>query len=246
MAGTPIGRILLMPKGDYNASVVYDALDWVRHAGSAWVCTTDNTVGVTPAAGVPEWQLLASDGSIGGWASLTGKPFETLGDGVKKAADDSLTLNIDSSLLLGSKLSVNTQSTYSSVGTNPINGTGVADALSPILDGVSIDSFADVESALSGKQDSDIITTVTQANGAATFDDLEPNLSYYIEYNTVDANGVDAVDAAGQDHIDIPAYTKISKTAGTSSTVGHPLIKLVYTIVGGTDGETRFNLRAEK
>lgn len=137
--GTPIGRILLMPRGDYNGSAVYNALDWVRHAGSAWVCTTDNTTGIAPAAGVPQWSLMASDGSIGGWNSLTGKPFETLGDGVKKAADDSLTLDVDTSLLLGSKLSVNTQNTYSSSNTNPISGTGVADALADYYDKTSID-----------------------------------------------------------------------------------------------------------
>ena len=43
---TPIGRILLMPKGDYSGSAVYNALDWVRYSGSAWVCTTDNTTGI--------------------------------------------------------------------------------------------------------------------------------------------------------------------------------------------------------
>ena len=49
MAGTPIGRILLIPKGDYSGIAVYNALDWVRQSGSSWVCTTDNTTGVTPA-----------------------------------------------------------------------------------------------------------------------------------------------------------------------------------------------------
>ena len=161
--GTPIGRILLMPRGDYNGSAVYNALDWVRHAGSAWVCTTDNTTGVAPAAGVPQWSLMASDGSIGGWNSLTGKPFETLGKGVKKAADDSLTLDVDTSLLLGSKLSVNTQNTYSSSNANPISGQGVADALTDYYDKTAIDTeivhFVDA-TLLSGSQSYNIINAL--------------------------------------------------------------------------------------
>ena len=74
-----IGRVLLIPKGDYSGSTTYNMLDWVRYNGSAWVCTTDGTVGTVPAIGVTEWALLAQDGSVSGsiaWASITGKPFD--------------------------------------------------------------------------------------------------------------------------------------------------------------------------
>ena len=141
MAGTPIGRILLIPKGDYSGIAVYNALDWVRQSGSSWVCTTDNTTGVTPAVGVPEWQLLASDGSVGGWDSLSNKPFETLGKGVKKDADDSLTLNVTANLLLGSKLDVDVQSTYVDTETRPINAVGVASAISGKADKTELDDW---------------------------------------------------------------------------------------------------------
>ena len=126
---TPIGRILLMPRGDYSGIAVYNALDWVRHAGAAWVCTTDNTTGIAPAMGVPQWQLMASDGTVGGWNSLANKPFETLGDGVTKNASDELTLKVDDTLLLGTRLSVNARNTYDDTSTKPISGQGVAQGI---------------------------------------------------------------------------------------------------------------------
>ena len=77
-----IGRILLIPKGDYSSSAVYNALDWVRYNGKAWVCKVDNTVNITPAQG-DNWQLLAQDGSGGGggasdWDDINYKPFDTI------------------------------------------------------------------------------------------------------------------------------------------------------------------------
>jgi len=144
---TPIGRILLMPKGDYNASVVYNSLDWVRDGGAAWVCKVDSTTGIAPPA-LPttenaNWILMSQDGSVGGWSSLGGKPFNSVGDGldVDTSVDPNgaLTIAVDTSLLLGSKLSVNTQNTYSSSNTNPISGQGVADALADYYDKTAID-----------------------------------------------------------------------------------------------------------
>ena len=157
---TPIGRILLMPKGDYSGSAVYNALDWVRYSGSAWVCTTDNTTGIAPAVGVTQWQLLASDGTVGGWSTLANKPFETVGKGLtvpsSGAEEGQLTVNVGTGLRINSsnKVVADTQNTYipSSTGSDkPISGQGVKDALDTIQDGTTIDSFADVETALDGK-----------------------------------------------------------------------------------------------
>ena len=36
--GASAGRVLLIPKGDWNANTTYTGLDWVRHNGAAWVC----------------------------------------------------------------------------------------------------------------------------------------------------------------------------------------------------------------
>lgn len=73
-----IGRVLLIPKGDYSGSTAYNALDWVRYNGMAWVCKVDNTIGVVPTESAPEWQVLAKDGSVSGsveWNAVANKPF---------------------------------------------------------------------------------------------------------------------------------------------------------------------------
>lgn len=76
-----IGRVLLMDKGAYNGSTVYNQLDWVRDNGAAWVCKVDGTVGITPVEGA-NWTLMAQDGSVSGavdWSSgVNNKPFETV------------------------------------------------------------------------------------------------------------------------------------------------------------------------
>ena len=78
-----IGRVLLIPKGDYSGSTAYNALDWVRDNGAAWVCKVDNTIGIAPPA-LPttsnaNWQVLAEDGTVSGsvaWTSVNNKPFD--------------------------------------------------------------------------------------------------------------------------------------------------------------------------
>jgi len=230
--GTPIGRILLMAKGDYSGSAVYNALDWVRHSGAAWVCTTDNTTGVTPAAGVPEWQLMASDGSVGGWNSLAGKPFETLGKGVKKDTDDSLTLDVTTNLLLGSKLDVAVQSSYSKTETKPINGTGVYNAIDQTYDGTSekAQSGTAVAGALSETVNKVARTLASVAAGAEI---RIPETGTDSKLST--ANTADKLIIAYSDKGDFPiisntlsdGYTtiKVAK-AETNITLGVAIIKL--------------------
>ena len=64
MALTPIGKIVLIGKGDYNSSTTYNHLDWVRHNNCAWVCTDDSVTGVEPTSSATEWQLLVQDGAV--------------------------------------------------------------------------------------------------------------------------------------------------------------------------------------
>ena len=123
--GNPIGRILLIPKGDYSALVTYNNLDWVRNGGAAWVCKVDGTIGIAPpnppATSNANWQLLAEDGTVGGWTSISGKPFETIGAG------------LDVNLL--NELEVAAKNTYIPTGTSsdrPISGQGVADAMTAL------------------------------------------------------------------------------------------------------------------
>ena len=92
-----IGRVLLIPKGDYNGTTVYNMLDWVRHDGIAWVCKVNGTVDVVPAETAPEWQVLAKDGSVTGgvaWLAITGKPFEGVGNGLNVDGSNNIELDI--------------------------------------------------------------------------------------------------------------------------------------------------------
>jgi hypothetical protein len=54
------GRILIMPKGNYDASVTYEMLDIVFHNGTSWIAKK-TTVGVEPNSTNGEyWQLLCA------------------------------------------------------------------------------------------------------------------------------------------------------------------------------------------
>lgn len=305
---TPIGRILLMPQGDFNAATVYNALDWVRNGGAAWVCKVDNTVGIAPptlpATSNANWQLLSEDGTVGGWSSIANKPFETIGAG------------LDVNLL--NELEVAAENTYIPTGTSsdrPISGQGVADALTVLndyYDKTDIDNKLSVVVKYAGKKtfsqltsalltstyennffmlsDDGYITSanidlwndnfivgdhvtadshiaviaytgsdpnkgayvfddfggfvevdeftssVTQANDKVVFDDLNPDYGYKICFDDQGATG----------DLSIPKWTNVKKETATNSTSSNPLIKLTYTISGGTNGTSKFALRILK
>lgn len=53
------GRVLIVPKGDYNSATVYDVLDLVKHNNRPWLCKKPNTVGIEPTDNNSSyWQLL--------------------------------------------------------------------------------------------------------------------------------------------------------------------------------------------
>lgn len=54
------GKVLLMSRGDYDASTTYEVLDWVRYNHKSWVCKETST-GNAPENG-QYWQELATDG----------------------------------------------------------------------------------------------------------------------------------------------------------------------------------------
>ena len=61
--GASAGRVLLIPKGDWNAETTYTGLDWVRHNGAAWVCKNTCT-GIEPTEeNSANWQIMSRDGS---------------------------------------------------------------------------------------------------------------------------------------------------------------------------------------
>ena len=60
--GASAGRVLLIPKGDWNANVTYTGLDWVRHNGAAWVCKNTCTNIEPTLENADNWQMMARDG----------------------------------------------------------------------------------------------------------------------------------------------------------------------------------------
>ena len=60
--GASAGRVLLIPKGDWNANTTYTGLDWVRHNGAAWVCKNTCTNIEPTLENTNNWQMMARDG----------------------------------------------------------------------------------------------------------------------------------------------------------------------------------------
>ena len=60
--GASAGRVLLIPKGDWNARTTYTGLDWVRHNGAAWVCKNTCTNIEPTLENTNNWQIIAKDG----------------------------------------------------------------------------------------------------------------------------------------------------------------------------------------
>ena len=53
---TTAGRILIMPKGDYDSTITYEMLDLVKHNGTSWLAKKEST-GIEPTIENAEyWQ----------------------------------------------------------------------------------------------------------------------------------------------------------------------------------------------
>ena len=61
--GASAGRVLLIPKGDWNANTTYTGLDWVRYNGAAWVCKNTCTNIEPTLENTNYWQLISKDGT---------------------------------------------------------------------------------------------------------------------------------------------------------------------------------------
>ena len=58
------GRILIIPKGNWDANTDYEMLDLVRHGSASWIAKRANK-GVEPSeSNSDDWQVMAKDGSI--------------------------------------------------------------------------------------------------------------------------------------------------------------------------------------
>jgi len=56
-----IGKVMLTPKGDYNATTDYEVLDLVRYDHKSWIALNAVT-GVVPTISGTDWQLYTEDG----------------------------------------------------------------------------------------------------------------------------------------------------------------------------------------
>ena len=67
------GRVMPLPKGEYNPGTVYEPLDIVTHSGRPWMCKKSNTVGIEPSTSAEEFWMLLVDVNITDADKLDGK-----------------------------------------------------------------------------------------------------------------------------------------------------------------------------
>lgn len=199
---SPIGRVLLMDKGAYNGSTVYNQLDWVRYNGAAWVCKVNGTVGVQPVEGA-NWTLMAQDGNVSGsveWSTgVLHKPFENIGSGL--SVDGSDNLNLDVSYLTGSNIGYD----------NTASGLTASDVQEAIdeLAGMTVDLTTDLLAGsnitLTPKPDGkvEIASTGGGGGGASSLDDLS---DVSIDTATLDDGQILAYNLTDQEfqNVDMP------------------------------------------
>ena len=53
-----IGKVMITPKGNYDATVYYSKFDVVYHNGSSYMSLDDGLVGITPGTDSTKWKLL--------------------------------------------------------------------------------------------------------------------------------------------------------------------------------------------
>ena len=59
--GASAGRVLIIPKGDWNAETTYTGLDMVRHNGASWICKNTCTNIEPTEANSANWQMMSRD-----------------------------------------------------------------------------------------------------------------------------------------------------------------------------------------
>lgn len=69
--GTKLGRVSLVPRGEYDAAAVYNRLDIVEYEGSSYLVLTDGVTGVTPENST-SYMLIAQSGLDPLWLVFSG------------------------------------------------------------------------------------------------------------------------------------------------------------------------------
>lgn len=60
MADRSLGKVMMIPKGAYNATSIYNKLDFVIDDGTSYVALEDNITNKKPKDNPTKWQILAS------------------------------------------------------------------------------------------------------------------------------------------------------------------------------------------
>ena len=107
--GASAGRVLLIPKGDWNASTTYTCLDWVRHNGAAWVCKNTCTNIEPTLENTNYWQLISKDGdSVTADTAMSNTSTNAVQNKVIKSYVDNSIAGIDAILKYSTKAEYDT------------------------------------------------------------------------------------------------------------------------------------------
>lgn len=188
------GRVLLIPKGTYDAATTYEMLDLVRYGKSTFVCKKTST-GNTPDSNqdTEYWQLIATSGDVSG---VKGNAEATYREGnVNLTFAD---LGIDSALSSTSDNAVKNKAVYAALGTkqdiltfdtaptsnstNPVTSDGIKTALDGKLSATSdtttnVTSFTSSDDSTSTDKTSDGMTEVITMTSGESHSSLFQKIS---------------------------------------------------------------------
>lgn len=181
------GRVMILPKGKYSATVQYDKLDSVTHNGSAWVAT-QSTIGNEPADDSDYWILFVKGGGV---------------------TADGTSLEMDADGVLGIKDGVIPDVDGSTIVKDDNNIIRIADALKKLIDG------AVQEVAGKGLSTNDFTDTLLQklngiAEGANNYS--LPDATSSIKGGVILSNSEAVTDSTG---MALPATEKNASLEGT-------------------------------
>ena len=221
-----IGRVLLIPKGDYSSSVTYNNLDWVRYGGKAWVCKVDGTTNVTPVQGA-NWQLLAQDGSGGGggasdWDDINYKPFDTIDTTTDFSVD-----NLDNNKLHIKRDTFGVMRIVSGGSTTDLEASG--DSVFEIDAGTNVTISADDSS--NPKK----ITINSSGGGGGGLSNAFDEVS--VGGTTIAASGGDTLTLSAGSNITLTPNAGSKSVEISASGGGHTMIDTVADIDALTDGD---------
>ena len=157
---TSAGRILIMPKGNYDSSATYEMLDLVFHSGASWVAKKTAT-GIEPSVANAEyWMLMCSGTDIttleqrmaaleASFINLANEEDIDLSEYAKQSALDALTVNMQNLGLAVNGLSTELEGVKSTVNvvSGVVNNLPSTFSNVQVLSYVGNDKFGGLENA---------------------------------------------------------------------------------------------------